>query len=365
MMVRIFISTVQEIMATTIGTSGAFNDLQDALRKRQAYVPTTVGDLLNFSKTYTSVQSQIREKHKQYIEADLSRKQSEVDKLEGELRVKVQARKIGLLKQKQQLEVRIKSVSNSRWILIQYLARIDKYFNKKRLNSLIKTFEDEVSRPFNSEKHLLQKLKDKLAENKDNFDDLVAERMRPELSSYRRTDEVLKEHNTLIPGMIGESRAIQALSTLPQSFTVLNDVRIKFRPGYRRKSHNDFIASVQIDHLVIGPTGIFVVETKHWSQASINSLNLRSPVEQLIRTGYAIYRFAQDNLRSAFADHWGNRKIPVTNILLMTNVPVNNDYEDIEVHHASSVCKALKRRREKMSADAVRKTVALFQQFVQ
>ena len=54
-----------------------------------------------------------------------------------------------------------------------------------------------------------------------------------------------------------------------------------------RENHKIF--SVQIDHLLICQSGVFLLETKNWSKRSIKNLDLRSPVEQILRTSYALF----------------------------------------------------------------------------
>lgn len=54
-------------------------------------------------------------------------------------------------------------------------------------------------------------------------------------------------------GAAGEEATARALALLPPEWTVLHDVRW---PGRRRAN---------IDHVVIGPGGVFVIDSKHWS----------------------------------------------------------------------------------------------------
>ena len=54
-------------------------------------------------------------------------------------------------------------------------------------------------------------------------------------------------------GAAGEEATARALASLPPEWTVLHDVRW---PG-RRKAN--------IDHVVIGPGGVFVIDSKYWS----------------------------------------------------------------------------------------------------
>ena len=60
-----------------------------------------------------------------------------------------------------------------------------------------------------------------------------------------------KRLRSFIKGAEGEETVARALSFLPSSCTVFNDVQ--------------FAAGVSFDHIVVAPAGVFVVETKNWS----------------------------------------------------------------------------------------------------
>jgi hypothetical protein len=71
-------------------------------------------------------------------------------------------------------------------------------------------------------------------------------RMATDLWGARQTTEAWKK------GYEGEVRTGQPLDGLPEAYVVLHDLRL---PGTR----------ANIDHVVIGPTGVFTVETKNYS----------------------------------------------------------------------------------------------------
>lgn len=53
---------------------------------------------------------------------------------------------------------------------------------------------------------------------------------------------------------------------------------------------------------------------------SIDSLDLRSPVEQIKRASYALFVFLNSDVSLGLKrHHWGNRKIPLRNVVVMTN----------------------------------------------
>jgi len=63
-----------------------------------------------------------------------------------------------------------------------------------------------------------------------------------------------------LKGAKGEEVAARELSLLPQGYTVFHGLDIRKRPGLAS-------AGSDLDHVVVGPTGIFAVETKNWSDS--------------------------------------------------------------------------------------------------
>lgn len=87
-----------------------------------------------------------------------------------------------------------------------------------------------------------------------------------EIVYYRKTlVEVLElygEGGNWLKGAEGERRVSAELGKLPDEFIVFNDFH-PVKDGTR--------AAWNIDHIVIGPSGVFVIETKHYSNARVPS----------------------------------------------------------------------------------------------
>ena len=75
----------------------------------------------------------------------------------------------------------------------------------------------------------------------------VARRAREKAGRLQRRADLFDK------GAAGEDATAQILSTLPPSWTALHDVKW---PGRR---------FANIDHIVVGPAGVFVVDSKNWS----------------------------------------------------------------------------------------------------
>lgn len=71
--------------------------------------------------------------------------------------------------------------------------------------------------------------------------------------SREKAERLLRHADMYERGAVGEEQTAAVLSALPPGWTVLHDVRW---PGRR---------FANIDHIVIGPAGIFVIDSKNWS----------------------------------------------------------------------------------------------------
>lgn len=75
----------------------------------------------------------------------------------------------------------------------------------------------------------------------------------------------------------------------PNLYYLINDFSVKFNRPIYNKAEGDRIFSVQVDHVLIGRSGIVLLETKNWSRASVQNLDMRSPVDQIKRTSFALF----------------------------------------------------------------------------
>ncbi|MDT8287646.1 MAG: NERD domain-containing protein, partial [Elusimicrobiales bacterium] len=108
------------------------------------------------------------------------------------------------------------------------------------------------------------------------------------------------------PGLAGaraELAVIEQLKRLPEGYVVLNDVRLRARRFHRYNGVP--LQSAQIDHLVISPAGLFVIETKVWSRQFVESGDYHDPFDQVGRAGYLCYdnvkQFGKVQVRSIIA----------------------------------------------------------------
>jgi hypothetical protein len=97
-----------------------------------------------------------------------------------------------------------------------------------------------------------------------------------------------------LAGAEAELAVIDRLRTLPSSAVVFNDVRLNATRYIR--FNGIALMSAQIDHVVLTPAGVFVIETKRWSHRFVESGDFYNPFDQVSRANYLCY----DLLRESF-----------------------------------------------------------------
>lgn len=112
------------------------------------------------------------------------------------------------------------------------------------------------------------------------------------------------ENSPELGGALAELEVIRELEQLPDSHVVLNDVHLR---ATRYIHYNgNALQSAQIDHMVISPAGVFVIETKLWSEKFAQTSHYHNPFDQVQRAGFLCYdllksRYGKTRVRSLIA----------------------------------------------------------------
>lgn len=221
---------------------------------------------------------------------------------------------------------------------------------KKEITKIIKkSLDEEITKLEETSKQTIEKsnkslfnkilyyLKIKIQTNKKstlekNFEKIISKRCTKSYKELDFTKEVVDGLYTLIAGAVGENSTVNELQKLSDSYYLINDFSVEFNPPIYNKKENDRIFSIQIDHLLICQSGVFLLETKNWSKHSIKNLDLRSPVEQILRTSYALFVLLNSESNISLArHHWGSKKIPIRNIIVMTNEKPKEEFKHVKV----------------------------------
>jgi hypothetical protein len=168
-----------------------------------------------------------------------------------------------------------------------------------------------------------------------NFNDAVRERGLVSLRELERRKMAMDQLKTFIYGAYGELDVVNRLKALPNDSILINDFATSFfKPLYYR-SDNSYIKTIQADHILVCPAGIFVIETKNWSEQSLNNLNLFSPIQQLKRTSFALYKIINEGIAMGQLKigrhHWGERKLPLRNIVALSKIKPTEEFQYVKI----------------------------------
>ena len=126
----------------------------------------------------------------------------------------------------------------------------------------------------------------------------IARRCGAAASRLTALDELLASSE--LAGAHAESAVIECLRGLPDTFHVLNDLRVE--ADHFLRFNGKQVKSAQVDHLVVGPTGVFVIETKNWSRSFVESGAYFDPFDQVGRAGLLCYCILNDRRLSERAE---------------------------------------------------------------
>ena len=167
------------------------------------------------------------------------------------------------------------------------------------------------------------------------FNEAVKESALPYLSELERKKTTIDKLSSFIYGAIGEQKVVRTLETLSDEYYLINDFSVSFSRAIYNRQENDYIKSVQIDHILVGPSGIFLIETKNWSEQSIENLSFRSPVEQIKRTSFVLFNLLNNEKSNHHirldGHHWGNKKIPIKNLIVLTNTKPKEEFQYVKI----------------------------------
>jgi hypothetical protein len=211
------------------------------------------------------------------------------------------------------------------------------FFDKIKLNSLnsrinyntkfrSKIIDNSVSYLSNQILHHEQWIKNYRL----NKDTLIKKKSKSEIKKLEYTRKVVIDCKRLIAGAIGENLVVKEIQKLSNDFILINDFNLNFEKPIFDKKNNDRIYSVQIDHLLISKSGIFILETKNWSKSSVNSIDLRSPVSQILRSNFALYVYISQNI-TLNDHHWGTKNIPIKNVIVMIHSKPLTNFKFVNV----------------------------------
>ena len=160
----------------------------------------------------------------------------------------------------------------------------------------------------------------------------VLTRSEKEMNQLAQIKEVVTSLNPLIAGAIGENLVVNEIKKLSDDYILINNFSLALDTPIYYKKDKSKIRSIQIDHLLISKAGIFILETKNWSRRTMESTHVRSPVDQIKRSSYALFVLLSKRNINLKKHVWGaNKEIPIRNIVVMINKKPKEQFKYVKI----------------------------------
>ena len=320
-------------MAQIHGQVESWKRLQHELKSRGIQRFNTINEINDFLNNCRDQNDAIIRNHRENLKneiRDLSK------------RIKRNLEEIEITKRKTQIEIEVRidtakinidnlSAKENKNIIHKILNNYRLKKQKKLLDYLSSNTPLIISKATESIKKKIGEDEKQLEYLNENSEQIIHERSRPEIQQLENIKGNLEDLNLLIAGAVGESLVVKEIEKLPDDFILINDYNLRFKKPIYKRDTREKILSIQIDHLLISKSGIYILETKNWSKKSIESPDLRSPVEQVNRTNYALFVVLNKANLKLKKHHWGKRKIAVKSIIVMINEKPREDFKYVKV----------------------------------
>ncbi|MGF7232861.1 nuclease-related domain-containing protein [Arachidicoccus sp.] len=316
---------------------GCLTTVKTHLKRHNINDFNSINEVIYFQKNFSALRQQIISNHQQLIENEKNTLDVEISQLDKIIKTDKTHFEKSFRSEIEDLTQKLNSLSTPRGR--SFLKRLINFIKqsslKKKLQSLELNLNNKVSYAVSSLVDQHQYKTNRRQYITSHFMDAVNESCLTETNKLENKQRIIDEVKNTIYGALGEHKVVKELENLSDDNILINDFALSFHPAIYNRQEKDYIKSIQIDHLLITPSGIFLIETKNWSEKSLASLDLRSPVQQIKRTNFALFKILTGDISSHRVilkqHHWGDRKIPVKNLIVLTNSKPNEEFQHVKV----------------------------------
>lgn len=324
-------------MCRIYNTIGSLTTLKSHLENNNIHDFKSVRDVIDFQNSYTTLRRQLISHHENLIEQeknmlniDLQQLDIaiETQRLQSEQRLTDEINKL-----KQQLSI---SQSYAPTNLFQKLTRGLRHWSyNRKIKYKEHYFDIEVKMSISDLVDKYQVKSNRYQFISSDVNEAIRQSAQYPLSELERKKAIIGELNSFIYGALGEQKVVKSLESLSDEYFLINDFAVSFSPAIYNRQENDYIKSVQIDHILVGPSGIFLIETKNWSEKSMENLSLRSPVQQIKRTSFVLFKLLNNEMSNYHLrldrHHWGDKKVSIRNLIVLTNTKPKEEFQYVKI----------------------------------
>jgi hypothetical protein len=323
-------------MTKVYGQIESLTKLKEFLHEKGIDRFNSVGEIKHFIKNYENERQKVFEQTENELAAEIDHLKAEESRLQKEYdtllaKTKKRLNEIVLRYRSRCELIQSKNTENG----IQKTFYSIELTVLSALNRFLKLYSDSISKMVTCRsKRSVRNSSKKIIHYTANRKEILRKLLAPRLDKLAYTKEVVDGLESLIAGAIGENLVAKELQKLPETYILFNDFSIDFkRPVYYQKEKSN-IYSIQIDHLLVTSAGIFIIETKNWSEKSIERLDFRSPIKQIKRTNFALYSMvasSKELVKQLDRHHWGEKTIPVRNLVVLINHKPKEKFKFVKI----------------------------------
>ncbi len=322
-------------MANVLNQIGSLTQLVNILEANGIQGFETMNHIRVFRNGYKESLRKSEKKGRDTLKQGITDLELKYRKLSSEIDNSLEERENLLKNELVELKRELNEIDKLKSFLKKVFSLLKQRKLSKRQMVLECSFDKELRKPFKRHFEETEQLQSEINDKKSNPEKWVGQIVSDEIREQEFILSVFKENKFLFYGAEGEERVVHELSKLPDTYVVINDYRLKFREAIYNRKNDDRIYSIQIDHVLVGPTGIYLIETKNWSKNSLENRDLFSPVEQLRRHSFAMFVLLNNAVAKGrietLSDHWGDRKISPKNVILLTSYQPQKEYQYVKI----------------------------------
>jgi ubiquinone biosynthesis protein COQ9 len=268
-------------MAEIIGTSGAWKSTCLELNQLN-FKPERPSEIFGFLETAKKEYALAKSNATQDIQNKIESLKKITDQLESSLEDDIHNCQAEIFAKIELVQLELQILEDGAGLIRKILnySRVKKHKGKLlRLKNQYKNCPQVIQNKIS----LVQKA---LKETQKNSDSLVENNCKTIGYKVKFLQSIHSSPN--LAGAIAELELIESLRTLPDNCYLISDVKLEANEAIY--FDGEWLASAQIDHVVVAPSGIFVIEVKNWSKKFMQDGDYFDPYQQVKRARYLCYK---------------------------------------------------------------------------
>jgi hypothetical protein len=324
-------------MCRTYKRVGSLTTLKSQLYNSNIHDFKSLKEVMDFQSSYGTIQQQLISHHENLIAEEKIKLSTDLGQLNNQIETQRNKEEQRLTEEIDNLKQELIIIENnaSANIFMKLSNGLKQWNCKRTIKRKENSFNSEVEMSISMLVYDYHIKHSRYQFISSQVNEAVRQSANDPLSELERRKAKIDELNSFIYGAIGEQKVVKTLEALSDEYYLINDFAVSFSPAIYNRQENDYIKSIQIDHILVGPSGVFLIETKNWSEKSLESLSLRSPVQQIKRASFVLFKLLNNELTNYHLrldkHHWGEKKISIRNLIVLINTKPKEELQYVKI----------------------------------